>query len=149
MLAATGMVLGACYLLWMLRKVLFGPLREPVPHAEPGGTISAAALGHTAVAPVGCARDRRAGSALVLDRCHRRVPPPGASGRSSPTVARIDQNTQTQGAIHVVRPAEVKPGSARAGDCKDAFSGSRKEREPAAGKNAGPAKSPVQPRRPA
>ena len=33
MLAATGMVLGACYLLWMVRKVLFGPLKEPVPHA--------------------------------------------------------------------------------------------------------------------
>ena len=35
MLAATGMILGACYLLWMVRKVLFGPLLEPVPHAAP------------------------------------------------------------------------------------------------------------------
>jgi NADH-quinone oxidoreductase subunit M len=32
-LAATGMVLGACYLLWMLREVLFGPLTEPAAHA--------------------------------------------------------------------------------------------------------------------
>ena len=28
-LGATGMILGAAYLLWMLRKVVFGPLREP------------------------------------------------------------------------------------------------------------------------
>ena len=28
-LARDGMVLGACYLLWMLRRVIFGPLREP------------------------------------------------------------------------------------------------------------------------
>ena len=28
-LAATGMILGAFYLLWMLRRVIFGPLREP------------------------------------------------------------------------------------------------------------------------
>ena len=34
-LAATGMVLGACYLLWMLREVLFGPLREPDAHGMP------------------------------------------------------------------------------------------------------------------
>ena len=34
---ATGMVLGACYLLWMLRKVVFGPLREPRTQAAIGG----------------------------------------------------------------------------------------------------------------
>ena len=47
------MILGACYLLWMLRKVLFGPLREPVPHAAPGETIAVSALSHTVVPPVG------------------------------------------------------------------------------------------------
>ena len=31
-LAATGMILGAYYLLWMLQRVLFGPLREPHHH---------------------------------------------------------------------------------------------------------------------
>ena len=45
-LAATGMVLGACYLLWMVRKVLFGPLKEPVPHAAAGETISRRAAPH-------------------------------------------------------------------------------------------------------
>ncbi len=33
-LAATGMILGAYYLLWMLRRVVFGPLRVPEVHGE-------------------------------------------------------------------------------------------------------------------
>ena len=33
-LAAGGMVLGAYYLLWMIQRILFGPLREPHAHAE-------------------------------------------------------------------------------------------------------------------
>ena len=33
-IGATGMILGAAYLLWMLRKVVFGPLREPGPEGE-------------------------------------------------------------------------------------------------------------------
>ena len=40
-LAATGMVLGACYLLWMLRSVVFGPLREPAHEAATGGSSPA------------------------------------------------------------------------------------------------------------
>ena len=43
--AAIGMVLGAYYLLLMLQKVLFGPLREPIPHADPG-LIAEKNLGH-------------------------------------------------------------------------------------------------------
>jgi NADH-quinone oxidoreductase subunit M len=43
---AAGMILGACYLLWMLRKVVFGPLREPAPHALPD-----AGAGHEQTAP--------------------------------------------------------------------------------------------------
>ena len=78
-LAATGMILGACYLLWMLRKVLFGPLREPVPHAAPGETITlrrAAPYG----GPAGrLARDRRPGAAHVPDRGDRA----STRGRSS------------------------------------------------------------------
>ncbi|MDR3638768.1 MAG: NADH-quinone oxidoreductase subunit M, partial [Isosphaeraceae bacterium] len=40
-LAATGMVLGAFYLLWMLQRVLFGPLREPHQHGsdDHGSTV--------------------------------------------------------------------------------------------------------------
>ncbi len=47
-LAATGMILGAAYLLWMLRKLLFGPLKEPHGH-----TTDATNGHHPAVAPVG------------------------------------------------------------------------------------------------
>jgi NADH-quinone oxidoreductase subunit M len=45
-LGATGMVLGAYYLLWMLQRVIFGPLREPHSH-------DAAEDGHVAIRPVG------------------------------------------------------------------------------------------------
>ena len=36
-LGGTGMILGACYLFWMLRKVVFGPLREPARPRARGG----------------------------------------------------------------------------------------------------------------
>jgi NADH-quinone oxidoreductase subunit M len=45
-LAAAGMILGACYLLWMLRMLVFGPLKEPPAdgaagdgHAPAGATV--------------------------------------------------------------------------------------------------------------
>jgi NADH-quinone oxidoreductase subunit M len=40
-IAATGMILGAYYLLWMLQRVLFGPLREPHSHDHAGDAHSA------------------------------------------------------------------------------------------------------------
>src|SRR5262249_6137291 len=61
-LAAAGMILGAFYLLWMLQKVVFGPLREPLVHAAEGvpgtagnggGDVPAPAAAHAAVRPVG------------------------------------------------------------------------------------------------
>jgi NADH-quinone oxidoreductase subunit M len=57
-LGATGMILGAYYLLWMLQRVIFGPLHEP--HAHPAvGEPAEAEAGHAvgsheaAVRPVG------------------------------------------------------------------------------------------------
>ena len=44
-LAATGMILGACYLLWMLRTVVFGPLREPAHEAAAGVIIAGSRAG--------------------------------------------------------------------------------------------------------
>jgi NADH-quinone oxidoreductase subunit M len=44
--AATGMILGAYYLFWMLERVLFGPLREPHAHGSENGS-------HGTVRPVG------------------------------------------------------------------------------------------------
>jgi NADH-quinone oxidoreductase subunit M len=54
-LGATGMILGAWYLLWMVQRVVFGPLREPHAH-EPGhgvGQGSSPASHHAEVRPVG------------------------------------------------------------------------------------------------
>ena len=55
--AALGMVLGAYYLLLMLQRVLFGPLREPIPHADHGLVETRAhdhaEPAHHAIRPVG------------------------------------------------------------------------------------------------
>jgi len=49
-IAAAGMILGACYLLWMLHMLVFGPLKEPVADAGSGdGHASSGA----SVRPVG------------------------------------------------------------------------------------------------
>ncbi len=53
-LAATGMILGAFYLLWMIRKVLFGPLKEPATDGhghEPIASADAHSHDHDQVHP--------------------------------------------------------------------------------------------------
>jgi NADH-quinone oxidoreductase subunit M len=111
-LAATGMVLGLCYLLWMVRKVLFGPLKEPVPHAAPGETISAGALGHTVVAPVGAHEIAGLAPLLFLIVAIGIYPKPVLE-QMRPTLAKINQNTQARraGAIAAVPVLEAKPGA--------------------------------------
>ena len=55
-LASLGMILGAYYLLWMLQRVLFGPLHEPHAHpavGEPAEAGHAGASHEAAVRPVG------------------------------------------------------------------------------------------------
>jgi NADH-quinone oxidoreductase subunit M len=52
-LAATGMILGGYYLLWMLRRVIFGPLHEPAEHAHGAGPGGPNPAPHAAVRPVG------------------------------------------------------------------------------------------------
>ncbi len=49
-LATAGMILGACYLLWMLRMLVFGPLKEPVAEGSPADEHAATG---GAIAPVG------------------------------------------------------------------------------------------------
>ena len=76
-LAATGMILGAYYLLWMLRRVIFGPLREPAGHDDHGKARPRPdehAAPHVAVPADRLARDRRPGAADVPDRGDRRLP---------------------------------------------------------------------------
>jgi NADH-quinone oxidoreductase subunit M len=50
-LATSGMILGAYYLLWMLQRVIFGPLREPHAHDGGHGAEAHGSPGH--VRPVG------------------------------------------------------------------------------------------------
>ena len=54
-LSSLGMVLGAYYLLWMLQRVVFGPLKEPggEGHGQGHGHDDHAAEGHGKIRPVG------------------------------------------------------------------------------------------------
>ena len=94
-LAATGMVLGACYLLWMVRKVLFGPLKEPVPHASPGEMISEAALSHTAIAPIGAHEIAGLAPVMFLIVALGVYPGP-VLDQMRTTLLTINQNTQAR-----------------------------------------------------
>jgi NADH-quinone oxidoreductase subunit M len=48
----SGMILGACYLLWMLRKLVFGPLREPAPDHAGAPLGPGSVTEHPVVPPV-------------------------------------------------------------------------------------------------
>ncbi|MGE5756476.1 MAG: complex I subunit 4 family protein [Planctomycetaceae bacterium] len=50
-LGATGMILGAYYLLWMVQQVIFGPLREP--HGHPEHEIIEAGHAPAVIRPIG------------------------------------------------------------------------------------------------
>ena len=69
MLAATGMILGAYYLMWMLRRVIFGPLREPGGHDGHGG--------------------REGPSRSTSTRAHAMCPARGSAGTRSPAWRRL------------------------------------------------------------
>ena len=99
-LAATGMVLGACYLFWMLRKILFGPLLEPVPHAAEGEPITGAALGHTAVPPVGVHEIAGLAPLMFLIVVIGVYPRPVLE-QMRPTLALIDRTTQAARGIEI------------------------------------------------
>ena len=97
-LGATGMVLGACYLLWMLRKVIFGPLREPA-HQEPAGTVpSHHATGHDACPAVGWHEIAGLSPIMALIVAIGVFPRPFLE-QIRPAVARLDDNLQSQLAL--------------------------------------------------
>ena len=114
-LGATGMILGACYLLWMLRSVIFGPLREPaheaVIAAAPAAhtslhehkhdvSITLVAVGakppeHATCAPIGWHEIAGMAPLLTLIVLIGVCPGPFLS-QIRPAVARINQNVQAQ-----------------------------------------------------
>jgi len=89
-LGATGMILGACYLLWMLRKVVFGPLREPADHEQAGEGQQ-----HAAIRPVGWHEIAGLAPLMVLIVLIGVIPGPFLD-RIGPSVAQIDKNLQNQ-----------------------------------------------------
>ena len=143
-LAATGMILGACYLLWMLRKVVFGPLREPVPHGgEHGvGAVGRHASAHAAVPPVGWHEIAGLTPLMVLIVVIGVYPRPFLE-QIGPAVARIDENVQAQRAEATrlaadrVRPTAVPTAAAMAGGTAKIRSG-RSSAKRQAGRAASP-----------
>jgi NADH-quinone oxidoreductase subunit M len=64
-LATSGMLLGAYYLLWMLQRVIFGPLREPHAHGEVHAAGAVSPPHHHPAGPVGTDGHAPAGGATV------------------------------------------------------------------------------------
>ncbi len=93
-LAATGMILGACYLFWMLRTVVFGPLREPAHEAAIAGSLPAHEPAHDVVAPVGWHEIAGMTPLLVLIVAIGVFPRPFLN-QIRPAVARIDAELAT------------------------------------------------------
>ena len=101
-LAATGMILGACYLLWMVRKVLFGPLLEPVPHAAHGEAIAVSTASHSVVPPVGLHEIAGLAPVMFLIVAIGLYPRPVLE-QMAPTLRSIDKIT------HAKIGGEIKP----------------------------------------
>jgi len=142
-LGATGMILGACYLLWMLRVVVFGPLREPAHEAVVGTPPSAAAPVHGAVAPVGWHEIVGLAPLMVLIVAIG-VFPRLFLDQIRPAVARLDQNVQIQRAHELTdhRPINFSP---RRTPTKKAGGGTtKKSPKAAAPKGAGPVRKGTQ-----
>ncbi|HEX3447103.1 MAG TPA: hypothetical protein VHS97_02560, partial [Isosphaeraceae bacterium] len=112
-LAATGMILGACYLLWMLRKVIFGPLLEPAHQDAAGEAPSHHAPGHNTCSPVGWHEIAGLTPIMGLIVAIGVFPRPFLE-QIRPAVARLDDNVQSQRAL-ANKPREVPqanpPGS--------------------------------------
>jgi NADH-quinone oxidoreductase subunit M len=124
-LASTGMILGACYLFWMLRKVVFGRLVEPV-HDD--HSSAAGADGHAAVRPVGWHEIAGLAPLMALIVVIGVLPGPFLD-RIRPSIAVIDRNLQAQRVTMkttVEVPSVAKPGSIRAP--RSATKGSRGSR---------------------
>jgi NADH-quinone oxidoreductase subunit M len=92
---ATGMILGACYLLWMVRAVVFGPLREPVHEVAAGAPLAGHEPNHGTVPPVGWHEIVGLAPLMVLIVAIGAFPRPFLA-QIRPAVARLDQHVQLQ-----------------------------------------------------
>jgi NADH-quinone oxidoreductase subunit M len=94
-LAGTGMILGAAYLLWMLLKVVFGPLHEPAAHSHGEGHGEAGATAPNAIRPVGWHEIAGLAPLMALIVLIGILPGPFLD-RIRPSVSQIDRNLQHQ-----------------------------------------------------
>lgn len=99
------MVLGACYLLWMLRKVVFGPLIEPAHQVDGGAVAANHGPGHETCSPVGWHEIAGLTPLMFLIVAIGVFPRPFLE-QIRPAVARLDDNLQAQLALASV-PREV------------------------------------------
>ncbi|MDR3623261.1 MAG: NADH-quinone oxidoreductase subunit M [Paludisphaera borealis] len=96
-----GMILGAFYLLLMLRRVVFGPLVEPAAHDDHGGD----GHGHAEIRPLGWHEIAGLTPLAILILWIGIFPEPFFA-RIRPAVAITNQNLQAQrAAIHSIAPA--------------------------------------------
>jgi NADH-quinone oxidoreductase subunit M len=105
-LAATGMILGACYLLWMVRKVLFGQLLEPAPDAV-HGQVTGPAPSHAVVPPVGLHEIAGLAPVMILIVAIGLYPRPVLE-QMGPTLQSIDKITHAQSG-GVIKPNSGQP----------------------------------------
>jgi NADH-quinone oxidoreductase subunit M len=111
-LGATGMILGAYYLLWMLQRVLFGPLREPHGHGHGHGTVLDP--GAEAIRPVAWHEVAGLTPLMVLIVAIGVYPDP-VFDPVRPAVAHITANfPRTTPAAPASAPAVVRSGAAAA-----------------------------------
>jgi NADH-quinone oxidoreductase subunit M len=109
------MVLGACYLLLMLRKVVFGPLIEPAHQVATGAAPAPHASAHATCAPVGWHEIAGLTPLMVLIVAIGVFPRPFLE-QIRPAVARLDDNLQSQRALANQPsqvPGAIPPGSIR------------------------------------
>jgi NADH-quinone oxidoreductase subunit M len=94
-LGATGMILGACYLMWMLRNVVYGPLHEPMPPSRDGSGHPEDRTAQGTVPPVGWHEVAGLSPLMILIVAIGVYPRPFLEQMRS-ALARIDENVQTQ-----------------------------------------------------
>jgi NADH-quinone oxidoreductase subunit M len=110
---AGGMILGACYLLLMVKKVVFGPLVEPARNGHAAAVASGTEHAHdTGVRPVAWYEVVGLAPLMIMIVLIGAIPGPFLS-RIRPAVSVIDGNLQSQRAIKLIdaSPREFGRGS--------------------------------------
>jgi NADH-quinone oxidoreductase subunit M len=123
-LASIGMILGAYYLLWMLQRVVFGPLLEPSAHLNHGHDSHDPA-GHHAIRPVGWHEIAGLTPLMVLIVLIGVYPKPFLDRIKPPLVPIAENFSRPRSAIVGVPPVVIPPAAARRLAAEAAEAGAR------------------------